>query len=109
MGRDPRLAEPLIAALAAEANLVVGDNEPYCGALANDTLYRHGTRRGLAHALIEIRQDLIADEAGARVWSERLAAIVAGLNRREEIHNVRHYGSLSGPVDPISWDGMPER
>jgi predicted N-formylglutamate amidohydrolase len=109
MGRDPRLAEPLIAALAAEANLVVGDNEPYCGALANDTLYRHGTRRGLAHALIEIRQDLIADEAGARVWSERLAAIVAGLNRREEIHKVRHYGSLSGPVDPISWDGMPER
>jgi predicted N-formylglutamate amidohydrolase len=107
--RDPRLAEPLIAALAADPNLVVGDNEPYSGALANDTLYRHGTRRGLAHALIEIRQDLIADEAGAHAWSERLAAVVADLNRRDEIHKVRHYGSLSGPVDPISWDGMPER
>jgi predicted N-formylglutamate amidohydrolase len=107
--RDPRLAEPLIAALAADPNLVVGDNEPYAGALANDTLYRHGTRRGLAHALIEIRQDLIADEPGARAWSERLAAIVADLNRRDEIHKVRHYGSRSGPVDPISRDGTPER
>ena len=107
--RDPRLAEPLIAALAADPSLVVGDNEPYSGALANDTLYRHGTRRGLAHALIEIRQDLIADETGARAWSEQLAAILADLNRREEIHKVHHYGSLSGPVDPISWDGTPER
>jgi predicted N-formylglutamate amidohydrolase len=107
--RDPRLAAPLIAALAAEANLVVGDNEPYSGALVNDTLYRHGTRRGLAHALIEIRQDLIADAAGARAWSERLAAIFAGLGPRKEIHKVHHHGSRSGPVDPISWDGMPER
>ncbi|HET7717828.1 MAG TPA: N-formylglutamate amidohydrolase, partial [Bauldia sp.] len=58
---DPRLPEPLIRRLRADADLVVGDNEPYSGALAGDTLYRHATRRGLAHALVEIRQDLISD------------------------------------------------
>ena len=33
-------------------------------ALKNDTMYKHGTSRGFAHALIEVRQDLIGDEAG---------------------------------------------
>ena len=60
---------------------MVGDNEPYSGDLADDTLYRHATRRGLAHALIELRQDLIADEAGVEAWAARLAAILTDLNR----------------------------
>jgi len=93
--KDPRLAVPLIAALRADPALVVGDNEPYSGVLLNDTMYRHGTRRGLAHALIEVRQDLIGEDAGAVDWSERLAAILARLNRDPEIHMVRHYGSLA--------------
>ena len=93
--RDPRLAVPLIERLRADATLVVGDNEPYAGALRNDTMYRHATRRGLAHALIEIRQDLIADASGISAWSDRLAAILATLNRDPEIHHVRHYGSQS--------------
>jgi predicted N-formylglutamate amidohydrolase len=99
--RDPRLAEPLISALAGDPVLTVGDNEPYEGALVNDTLYRHGTRRGLAHALVEIRQDLIADEAGVGAWAERLADILLALNRHPEIHEIRRYGSRSGPVDPM--------
>ena len=59
-------ARPLIDMLAADPTLVVGDNEPYDGALRGDTMYRHAIVNGFAHALIEIRQDLIADEAGAR-------------------------------------------
>ena len=69
--RDARLAGPLIARLSAEG-FAVGDNEPYSGELENDCLYRHGTRNGLPHALIEIRQDLISDEAAARAMAERL-------------------------------------
>jgi predicted N-formylglutamate amidohydrolase len=99
--RDDRLAAPLIAALAADPELVVGDNEPYSGSLANDTLFRHGTRHGLAHVLIEIRQDLIADEDGARAWAVRLGPILAGLNGLRQIHEVAHFGSRSGPVGPI--------
>ncbi len=64
--RDGRLAIPLMEKLAA-AGFIVGNNEPYSGELENDCLYRHGTQNGLPHALIEIRQDLIADERrGAR-------------------------------------------
>jgi predicted N-formylglutamate amidohydrolase len=84
--RDARLAAPMIEALRADVDLVVGDNEPYSGALANDTLYRHGTARGLAHALVEIRQDVIGEEAAAVAWAERLATILAELNGREELH-----------------------
>ena len=98
--RDPRLAVPLIAALAADSMLTVGDNEPYSGVLANDTLYRHGTRRGLAHVLIDIRQDLIADEIGAKAWADRLWQILSELGQRQEIHEIRRFGSRTGPVSP---------
>ena len=69
----------------AEPGLVVGDNEPYDGALAGDTIDRHATRRGLANALIEIRQDLIASEAGAEEWAERFARLLAPLALRRDL------------------------
>lgn len=98
---DPRLAEPLVAALRADSALTVGDNEPYSGALRNDTMYRHGTQRGLAHALVELRQDLIADDAGVQSWAKHLAVILRDLNRREEIHEIRRYGSRTEPAEPM--------
>jgi predicted N-formylglutamate amidohydrolase len=70
--RDGRLALPLFERLRREPDIVVGDNEPYSGQLENDTLYRHGTMNGLAHVLIEVRQDLIADRRGVALWAERL-------------------------------------
>jgi predicted N-formylglutamate amidohydrolase len=76
--RDPRLAQPLLAALRAEGDLVVGDNEPYSGALKGDCMWRHGTSRGLAHAILDVRQDLVASEAGVADWVERLARILPG-------------------------------
>lgn len=90
--RDPRLAYPLIAALR-RAGLRVGDNEPYDGALENDTLYRHATARGLPHALVEIRQDLIADAAAAEQWAERLAELLAPLLNDPDLRSITHYGS----------------
>jgi predicted N-formylglutamate amidohydrolase len=72
---DARLARPLMARLA-EAGFVVGDNEPYSGALEGDTMNRHGTRRAIPHALIELRQDLIADEAAARLFAARLKPVL---------------------------------
>ncbi len=73
--RDGRLAKPLMARLE-QAGFRVGDNEPYHGALENDCLNRHGTRRGLPHVLIEMRQDLIADDAMARVFAMRLKPVL---------------------------------
>ncbi|MFO0990970.1 MAG: N-formylglutamate amidohydrolase [Hyphomicrobiales bacterium] len=74
--RDGRLPRLLLDGLRSDASLVVGDNEPYHGALEGDTLNTHGTKRGLAHALIEIRQDLIADQSGVDEWVDRLALIL---------------------------------
>lgn len=95
---DDRVALPLIDALAGDPLLTVGDNEPYDGALRGDTMYRHAIVNGFAHALIEIRQDLIADDDGAEQWAARLAPIVDAINRRPDIHEVRQYGSRTGPV-----------
>ncbi len=78
--RDARFARPLIDALAADpAGLTVGDNQPYGGGLPGDTIDRHATARGLPNALVEIRQDLITDEAGQAEWAARFARILRPL------------------------------
>ncbi|MEE1612807.1 N-formylglutamate amidohydrolase [Microvirga sp. CF3016] len=90
---DDRFAKPLLEGLEAEGGLVVGDNEPYDGALAGDTVDRHATVRGLANALIEIRQDLIASEEGAEEWAERFARLLAPLASRPELRAPRIFGT----------------
>jgi len=65
----------------AEAGFTVGDNEPYTGALEGDTLWRHGTMRGLPHVLIEMRQDLVGTDEQAQGFAVRLKPILdAALN-----------------------------
>ena len=61
-------------------------------------MFRHAIVNGFAHALIEIRQDLIGDEKGAGDWAQRLAPIVDAINRRPDIHEVKQFGSRTGPV-----------
>lgn len=90
---DPRLAVPMIEAFRTDRMLTVGDNEPYSGKLKGDTMYRHGTMRGLAHALVEVRQDLIASPPGQSEWAGRLADVLAALAGIEDLHEIRHYGS----------------
>lgn len=74
--RDARMVQPMIAALRDEPGLMVGDNEPYSGALEGDTLSTHGTKRGIPHVLIEVRQDLIAEKSGVDEWVQRLARVL---------------------------------
>lgn len=74
---DGRLGRVLLELLRQEPNLEVGDNEPY--AITDNTDYTipvHGESRGIAHVGIEIRQDLIADEAGQQEWAELLARLL---------------------------------
>lgn len=73
---DGRFALPMLEALHAEGGLIVGDNEPYTGVLVGDCMWQHGAQRGLASALIEIRQDLIRDAAGQAGWAARFCRIV---------------------------------
>lgn len=96
--KDGRVAQPLMELLAVDKSLVVGDNEPYDGALRGDTMFKHAIVNGYAHALVEIRQDLIADQRGAVAWAGRLAPIVEDIDRRPDIHEVRQFGSRTGPL-----------
>jgi predicted N-formylglutamate amidohydrolase len=84
--RDVRLAHVLLALIRAEGEFVVGDNEPYSVSDGTDyAIPMHGEKRGLPHVEIEVRQDLIADEAGQRAWAARLAS---WLSRAREIGNL---------------------
>ena len=95
---DDRAPRALIDMLAEDASLTVGDNEPYDGALRGDTMFKHAIVSGFAHALIEIRQDLIARPDEAASWAARLAPIVDAINKRPDIHEVRQFGSRTGPL-----------
>ena len=75
--RDKRLAEPLLHLLREERALVVGCNEPYAASEISDfSIVHHGEKRGIPVVEIEIRQDLIANEAGQLAWTERLARLL---------------------------------
>jgi predicted N-formylglutamate amidohydrolase len=91
--RDPRFSVALLKALRAEHGLRVGDNEPYSGALKHDSMYRHGSGRGLAHALLEVRNDLIEKPAGILEWADRLEPLLREILEDQTLHEIRRYGS----------------
>jgi predicted N-formylglutamate amidohydrolase len=71
--RDRRFAGLVLDMLRREGDLAVADNEPYF--VSDDTDYtipRHGEARGLPHVEIEIRQDLVSDDAGQALWARRI-------------------------------------
>jgi predicted N-formylglutamate amidohydrolase len=75
--RDQRFAQILMELLHREEGLVVGDNEPYSVTDASDyTIPFHGEQRNLHHVALEIRQDLITDEAGQRMWAALFARLL---------------------------------
>jgi len=80
--QDTRIGHALLERLRQEPDLRVGDNEPYHGALAGDSMARHGLARGLPHALIELRNDLIATGQGQRRWAGRLAGALRDVAAR---------------------------
>ncbi|MDX2158368.1 MAG: DUF1244 domain-containing protein [Hyphomicrobiaceae bacterium] len=86
--RDRRLAVPLLDAFRAEHDLIVGENQPYPGSYEGDCCWQHGVERGLAWAIVEIRQDLIRDTAGQARWVDRVARIVETVGARPDLHLV---------------------
>lgn len=88
--RDDRLAQPLLDALHAGNDIIVGDNQPYSGRLVGDTLWHQATARGLPNAIVEVRQDLIREEAGQAQWAGRLADIMRDILDRLFPNRARH-------------------
>lgn len=73
---DSRLSLALIARLQAEADLCIGDNEPYLGHLPGDAVDQHALTKGRHNTLIELRNDLIATPQAQAEWADRLAPIL---------------------------------
>jgi len=81
--RDPQLSRILMALLARDAELCVGDNTPY--PVDDETHYTipvHGEARGIPHAMIEIRQDLVSAADGQAAWADRLSAVLRQAHER---------------------------
>ncbi len=73
---DKRLSDVFLKELS-ETGFLVGDNEPYSGKAPQDfTIDYHAQDNGLPHVGIEIRQDLIDDDAGVAEIAELFAGII---------------------------------
>jgi len=74
---DSAFSRAVLMALGAEPDAhVVGDNEPYCMDEVDFTIPHHAIGRGLDYVELEVRQDLLADEAGQQAVAERLARVL---------------------------------
>jgi predicted N-formylglutamate amidohydrolase len=75
--RDDRIARAMLDLLRAEPGLVVGENEPYAVSDATDyTVPVHAEPHRIPHLELEVRQDLIADEAGEARWAALLTRLL---------------------------------
>ena len=80
--RDRRFAGLLLDMLRRESHLHIADNQPYFVSDATDySIPNHGEGRRLPHVEIEIRQDLLLEEAGQREWGTRIATALRDAER----------------------------
>jgi len=76
---DDQILSPLLIERCRSHGWVTGDNQPYIGHLAGDSIDRHALSKGRPNVLIEVRNDLIRDDAGQKLWAGRLAMVLDGL------------------------------
>jgi len=77
-GGDESFACAVLNELRKEPELTIGDNLPYHMDMTDHSVPRHAFAAGLPYVELEIRQDLLADAAGQRHWSEILATALIG-------------------------------
>lgn len=72
---DLSLTHRTLARLRADPALTVGDNQPYSMDGIDHTVPRHAYP-DRPYVELEMRQDLIGDDAGVAAWTERLAQVL---------------------------------
>ena len=79
---DARLADALLGATDADPALLTRRNEPYGpGDGVTFTLVEHALPRGLPNVMLEIRNDLLADDASVERVAGLLAPMLSGAAR----------------------------
>lgn len=78
--KDEAAGQALLDGIAAQrAGLTMAVNQPYqIDAESDWFLPAYAEPAGLRHALVEIRNDLIRDEAGVSDWADLLSTAIAG-------------------------------
>jgi predicted N-formylglutamate amidohydrolase len=85
--KDPRIPVPLIERFKLMDDVCIGDNEPYSGRHPHDfTIDYHAEPAGLPHVGIEVRQDLVRHENGARKWAAILAEALADVLAEDSLY-----------------------
>ena len=76
---DDRTSQMMIGHIAGQKpDMVLALNQPYQLDDATDWFIpTHAEARGLAHSLIEIRNDGLADQAGVDLWADLLAGAIS--------------------------------
>ena len=83
---DRRMADLLIAELARDSALCIGDNQPYSGLDPHGyTIETHALPQGRPNVLLEIRQDLVDTRHGALHWAELAGKALAAVLVHPEI------------------------
>ena len=83
---DRRMADLLIAELARDSTLCIGDNQPYSGLDPHGySIETHALPQGRPNVLLEIRQDLVDSHHGARRWAELAGKALANVLAHPEI------------------------
>jgi predicted N-formylglutamate amidohydrolase len=73
---DSALSRRVLALLRAAVGEAAGDNQPYAMDQLDNTVPLHADPRGLDYLELEVRQDLIADEAGQDAVGRFLAEVL---------------------------------
>ena len=88
--RDRRFAGAVLRMLRRERDLIIADNEPYFVSDETDyTIPHHAERRSLLHVEIEIRQDLVREEAGQAQWASRIVRVLQDAEREFDAEDPR--------------------
>lgn len=85
--KDPRIAKQLLDSLRENTDYNIGNNEPYSGKHPHDfTIDHHAEAGGLPNVSIEIRQDLIDTDSGAKQWADTLVAALLPILSDPELY-----------------------
>ena len=82
LSNSDRRYSNIIIEILSKKGYRVGDNQPYEGNLAGDTMYRHALRNGIPHTLIETRNDLLQSSKNVSDISNILFQVIRSSKQR---------------------------
>ncbi len=101
---DTRLSAPVLQALRARGDLLVGDNQPYSGLRDfGYTIQFHAQRPRLPHIMFELRQDEITEPKDAERYADLIHEVLAGPLSRPDLYRLFEGENLDPIMRRLGW------